>query len=216
MTNNQHFDYRRNKRGNVEKRFNNPNPNYRYQSHKWHDNRPYNNGSFQQNRSFESQSKPWIRGNDQGRYKNDRLQDRNSYNPRKFQNRHFNKGKPFEHRNDRFNTGFKVPKHLTTFQQKRRHLKRLRKTAAQLAGGEKPGTFVYKPGMISILRPNTPMNTTQFISKRVNKREIDEDKISPKQGNKPQSGELDRNCVSECDDGPVQCIDCRTGKPHLD
>ena len=53
------------------------------------------------------------------------------------------------------NREFKTPKKLTTFQQKKRHLKNLRKKAANMATKD-PGNFVFKPGMIGLLRPDTP------------------------------------------------------------
>jgi len=68
---------------------------------------------------------------------------------------------------------------LTTHQQKRRHLKYLRKTAAELASKD-AGGFVYKPGMIGLLRPSTPMNTTQFLSKQK--------KLSPKVAHRAEQG----------------------------
>lgn len=66
-------------------------------------------------------------------------------------------------------------------------MKQLRKTAAELASKEEGG-FVYKPGMIGLLRPNTPMNTTQFLSKQK--------KSSPKLGCRPELNEKDKECFS--------------------
>lgn len=64
----------------------------------------------------------------------------------------------------------------------------LRKTAAELAAGEEGG-FVYKPGMISLLRPSTPMNTTQFLSKQK--------RSSPKFDSKPElNSKEDKDCYS--------------------
>lgn len=189
----QYPDNRSNKRVYAEKRSNYQQN--RYQPTRNYENRPYNRE--QSNRgNYDQQYKPWNQWNknEPGRYKNDRIQDRYAYDTRKFNPRNTFRGpRPFEYRNDRNNGGFKEPRHLTTFQQKRRNLKRLRKTAAQLAGGDKPGTFVYKPGMISILRPSTPLNTTQFISKLINQNQIDDEKFSPKQLMKQSSNELDRN-----------------------
>jgi hypothetical protein len=68
----------------------------------------------------------------------------------------------------------------------------LRKTAAELATGEEGG-FVYKPGMISLLRPSTPMNTTQFLSKQK--------RSSPKIGTKPElNTKEDKECFSVVDE----------------
>lgn len=53
----------------------------------------------------------------------------------------------------------------------------MRKTAAELATKD-AGGFVYKPGMIGLLRPSTPMNTTQFLSKQR--------KLSPKVSHKAE------------------------------
>lgn len=38
----------------------------------------------------------------------------------------------------------------------------LRKTAADV-GSKNPAAFVYKPGMIGLLRPDTPKNTNEFL-----------------------------------------------------
>ena len=46
---------------------------------------------------------------------------------------------------------------------RRKHLKDLRRIAAMNMLNNR--SFVYKPGMINILRPNTPRNTTRFLAK---------------------------------------------------
>lgn len=75
---------------------------------------------------------------------------------------------------------FRKPRRLSTFAQRKRNLKRLRKLAGDLAF-KQTGGFVFKPGMISLLRPDTPRNTTQYISAQkpnyVNPRKRQEEKL---------------------------------------
>lgn len=53
-------------------------------------------------------------------------------------------------------------------QSRRRHLKELRKIAAENSLNQKK--FVYKPGMIGLLRPNTPYNTTSYLCRQAQNR----------------------------------------------
>lgn len=92
----------------------------------------------------------------------DRQPDRKYYKS-KFNNIFSGSNKPFEYKGGASH-GFKAPKHLSTNQQRKRHLKNLRKTAAELASKDDV-SFVYKPGMIGLLRPNTPFNRTKFLAK---------------------------------------------------
>ncbi|CAI2366704.1 unnamed protein product [Moneuplotes crassus] len=86
--------------------------------------------------------------------------DRKFYKPKP--NHKFNfHSKPFDHKNDRQH-GFKAPRKLTIQEQKKRHLKNLRKAAAEVSLKD-PAAFVYKPGMIGLLRPDTPRNTNEFL-----------------------------------------------------
>lgn len=139
----------------------------------------------------------------QGRYNPSRLEDRSQSRP-KFHPKSNFRNQPFNYRQYNSN-GFKAPKQLNTNQQKKRHLKHLRKTAADLAA-KKPGSFVYKPGMIGLLRPNTPLNTTQFLSKKVSdfipKRERgkEEDKDSSKLETRTELNDQNRKCLSMCDE----------------
>jgi hypothetical protein len=113
---------------------------------------------------------------------------RHAYNKSQLHNQRnqfvkFNRRKPFNNKHERHST-FRAPKHLSTVQQKKRHLKRLRKIAADLAASEE-GSFVYKPGMIGLLRPSTPLNTTQFILKHK--------KYSPKENKRPDHKEEEKD-----------------------
>lgn len=163
------------------------NHNNRYSSRRG--NFQYRNSSYHQPYDNFRQRNPRKRPYEQRHYF-DRQGDR-KYSKSKFNSKFSSRGRPFDYKQDRVG-GFKAPRQLNTQQQKRRHLKKLRKTAAELASKE-DGCFVYKPGMIGLLRPSTPMNTTQFLSKQK--------KSSPKMNVKHEANEKEINkCFSVCDD----------------
>jgi len=91
-------------------------------------------------------------------------------------------------------------------------LQHLRRTAAELASRD-DGGFVYKPGMIGLLRPNTPRNTTQFLLKQ-------KMTLSPKFDAKEEQKEKDRECMTVVDDKYDmtqygQQVGSRTPEPKL-
>jgi hypothetical protein len=116
----------------------------------------------------------------------DRQTDRKYYKS-KFNYQYGSRTKPFDYKGGQPN-GFKAPKHLSSNQQRKRHLKNLRKTAADLASKDNEN-FVYKPGMIGLLRPNTPFNSTNFLKK--------DKKLSPKFDESNENDE--KECFSVCE-----------------
>lgn len=112
--------------------------------------------------------------------RNDGQKDHPSYN-RNYTARPYYRRRPYDYNNNRFNNnGFKVPRRISNRLRRKRHLKSLRKTACDLAGADKPSLFVYKEGMISLLRPPTPYNSTEFLIKQRRDSKNDEI-ISPSQ-----------------------------------
>lgn len=167
---------------NYERR--NYNPNYRFNS---------NRGNFRyshyRNQGDNFRGSQYRKRNVYMSKYQDRQGDR-KYPKSKFNHKFSSRGKAFEYK-DKVG-GFKAPKHLTTQQQKRRHLQHLRRTAAELATRDVNG-FVYKPGMIGLLRPSTPRNTTGFLLRQ-------RMALSPKYNVKEETKEKDRECLTVVDD----------------
>lgn len=143
-----------------------------------HENwRKGSNNWYQHQNHWGNMSHHYNKRNSRGSYDNFRprtFRKRTYYNrnnnyykhQRKYYNQKFNSKfsfhpKHFDYQGEK-QGGFKAPRRLTTYQQKKRHLKMLRKTAAEV-GSKNPAAFVYKPGMIGLLRPDTPRNTNEFL-----------------------------------------------------
>ena len=78
--------------------------------------------------------------------------------------------------------------------------------------------------MIGLLRPNTPFNTTRFLSKKVSdsieNEEKEKEKVSPRFESKTEFNEISRECFSQLDEGYNMAdyqilVGSRTPEPKL-